>query len=152
MINDTQAVILGVMRDQAMTGGEINRGLGEMGEFFSTTKSQVYRELTTMEAAGLIRWGTKGARGSMPAKRTPAGRKAYETWFKAEPKVIIRDGGRARAHLAAAPGTEPPAPVAPQAPPKKAVARKATPAKKTAQAKAPAAKKAPRQRKAKATA
>ena len=80
-LNSTSAVILGVLHDGAATGGEIvvaaSRRLAAQG---GVTRSQVYRELPTLESAGYIRAGKPGARASHPYSITPAGRRAFGQW------------------------------------------------------------------------
>jgi DNA-binding PadR family transcriptional regulator len=56
-----------------------------IGDFWSLTRSQVYRELAAMEASGLIAAGTRGSRERQPYEITDAGRAAFTSWADAEP-------------------------------------------------------------------
>lgn len=136
MVNDTQAVALGILHKGAMTGGQIARETESMKDFFSMTRSQLYRELPLMESAGLVKAAAKGERNAQPYAITAAGRKAFREWAEAEPKVVIRDGRKARDYLGS---------LVEDAPKKTTTARKRT-AKKAAPApdteEAPAPKKA----------
>jgi DNA-binding PadR family transcriptional regulator len=56
-----------------------------IGDFWSLTRSQVYRELAAMETAGLIRAGKPGPRERRPYQLTVAGRRAFHAWLDGEP-------------------------------------------------------------------
>lgn len=95
-MNETQGVILGIIGDRSLTGGQVFREMGEMTDFWSSTRSQVYRELPMMVGAGLLKDGKPGARGAVPYKITAKGRKSYKSWLAKEGKVLIQIG---RAHV-----------------------------------------------------
>lgn len=56
-----------------------------IGDFWSLTQSQVYRELSAMEAAGLVEAGERGRRDRRPYAITEAGRAAFAEWVDREP-------------------------------------------------------------------
>ena len=81
-VNATAAAILGLLHDGPLTGGELVAAAGErFGGFFSVTRSQVYRELPALTAAGLLRLGEQGPRASQQYVLTPAGKRAFRTWL-----------------------------------------------------------------------
>ncbi|WP_063042378.1 PadR family transcriptional regulator, partial [Nocardia pseudovaccinii] len=56
-----------------------------IGDFWTITQSQVYRELATMDAAGLVEKGEIGARERTPYQITDAGREAFLEWIARDP-------------------------------------------------------------------
>jgi DNA-binding PadR family transcriptional regulator len=56
-----------------------------IGDFWTITRSQVYRELAAMEAAGLVSAGEPGRRDRRPYRLTRAGREAFLDWLEREP-------------------------------------------------------------------
>ena len=56
-----------------------------IGEFWSLTASQVYRELSGMAKAGLIKAERRGPRERQPYTITKAGRAAFSAWVEREP-------------------------------------------------------------------
>ena len=56
-----------------------------IGEFWSLTRSQVYRELGAMAAAGLVEADEVGPRDRRPYRLTETGRRAFEEWVHQEP-------------------------------------------------------------------
>ncbi len=52
-----------------------------IGQFWSLTRSQVYRELAVLEHEGLVRATPPGARDARPVSITDAGRAAYRKWL-----------------------------------------------------------------------
>lgn len=56
-----------------------------IGDFWSLTQSQVYRELSAMAEAGLIRAGERGPRDRQPFELTDTGRAAFHSWLDGEP-------------------------------------------------------------------
>lgn len=85
-LNATAASLLGFLHEGPMTGWDLvttaERGIGN---FWSLTQSQVYRELSTMAKAGLIEAGERGSRDRQPFTITDAGRDAFRTWVVEEP-------------------------------------------------------------------
>ncbi len=83
-MNSTSASLLGLLDTAGgeLTGGELVRVAQQrIGQFWSLTRSQVYRELAALEREGLVRPGTPGARESRPVQITEAGRSAYREWL-----------------------------------------------------------------------
>ncbi len=81
-VNSTAAALLGLLHAEPMTGGQLVAAATErFGAFFSVTRSQVYRELPTLTAAGLLRLGEQGPRASQQYVLTPDGRQAFHAWL-----------------------------------------------------------------------
>jgi DNA-binding PadR family transcriptional regulator len=83
-MNATAASLLGLLDTSGgeLGGGELVRlARQRIGDFWSLTRSQVYRELTALEAQGYVTAGTPGPRDSRPVRVTAAGRKAYRNWL-----------------------------------------------------------------------
>jgi DNA-binding PadR family transcriptional regulator len=69
-----------------MSGYEVATGIERIiGNFWSTTTSQVYRELRSLETAGLIEVGTAGPRERRICTITAAGRAAFKRWITRDP-------------------------------------------------------------------
>ena len=67
-----------------MTGGQLVSAAAErFGAFFSVTRSQVYRELPALTAAGLLSLGEQGPRASQQYVLAPPGRRAFTAWLAA---------------------------------------------------------------------
>lgn len=85
-VNSTAASLLGFLTAQPMTGWElVQTAQRTIGDFWSLTPSQVYRELKSMAEAGLVTAGERGVRDRQPYTITPAGRKAFQRWLEAGP-------------------------------------------------------------------
>ena len=85
-LNATAASLLGFLHDGPMTGWDLVMTAERLiGDFWSLTRSQVYRELATMAEAGLIKAGAIGPRDRRPYRLTPAGRVAFRRWLEKEP-------------------------------------------------------------------
>lgn len=85
-VNATGAALLGLLRDGPQSGYALARSADEvLGGFWTVTRSQVYRELAAMAAAGLVEAGEPGARDRRPYKLTAAGREAFAAWLHADP-------------------------------------------------------------------
>lgn len=85
-INATAASLLGFLHDGPMTGWDlIATAQQRIGDFWSLTTSQVYRELAALEAAGMIEAGERGPRDRKPYSLTDAGRVAFAAWVEREP-------------------------------------------------------------------
>src|SRR5687767_1599511 len=64
-----------------MTGWELVRTAEQsIGDFWSLTQSQVYRELAQMAEVGLVAAGERGPRERRPYELTDAGREAFNEW------------------------------------------------------------------------
>lgn len=112
-LNNTAASLLGFLHERPMTGWDLVAAAEDlMGDFWSITRSQVYRELSSMAGAGLVEELERGKRDRRPYAITEAGRKAFADWsavLPAEeavrfPLLLMLTLGRhiPREHLAAA--------------------------------------------------
>ena len=82
-MNATQASLLAILDGCGeLTGGELVR-VAELriGQFWSLTRSQVYRELAALERDGLVVPGRPGPRDARPVSVTDAGRELYRDWL-----------------------------------------------------------------------
>jgi len=91
-LNSTQAALLGLLRMHGpmtsgeMTGGELVRAAKLMiGDYWTITRSQVYRELGVLAAQGLLAAGLPGPREARPFRLTEAGEAAFLAWLDQEP-------------------------------------------------------------------
>lgn len=85
-VNATAASLLGFLHRGPMSGWELMATAQTViGDFWSLTQSQVYRELNAMAAAGLIQQGETGPRERKPYTLTDAGRAAFAAWLDREP-------------------------------------------------------------------
>jgi len=85
-LNATAASLLGFLRHGPMTGWELGHRVEEaIGSFWNVTPSQVYRELRSLEAGGLIEPGETGPRDRRPYRLTEAGRTAFAAWIARPP-------------------------------------------------------------------
>jgi DNA-binding PadR family transcriptional regulator len=86
-LNATAASLLGFLHERPMTGWELLQvAEAKIGPFWSLTRSQVYRELTAMEGAGLIVAGEVGPRDRRPYRITRTGRAAFKRWLQRDPE------------------------------------------------------------------
>lgn len=80
-LNATAASLLGFLHDGQMSGYDLAATAQRViGDFWSLTQSQVYRELAWMAEAGLVTPGERGARDRRPYTLTDAGRAAFSEW------------------------------------------------------------------------
>ena len=85
-LNATAASLLGFLHEGPMTGWDlVGRAQERIGDFWSLTRSQVYRELAAMESEGLIEAGPRGRRDRRPYTLSEAGRAAFAEWVGREP-------------------------------------------------------------------
>ena len=85
-VNATAAALLGLLRDGPQTGYALaQRAQAELGDFWTVTRSQVYRELAAMAGRGLVVAGRAGARDARPYEVTDEGRAAFAGWLHADP-------------------------------------------------------------------
>jgi len=86
MLNATAASLLGFLHGGPKTGWElVATAEQQIGDFWSITQSQVYRELSAMAAAGLVTAGERGPRDRRPYTITDAGRTAFADWAARPP-------------------------------------------------------------------
>jgi DNA-binding PadR family transcriptional regulator len=84
--NATAASLLGFLHEGSMSGWDLSaRSHQVIGDFWSLTTSQVYRELHNLEKAGLIEMEERGSRDRQPYSLTPRGRTAFVEWLMKEP-------------------------------------------------------------------
>ncbi|HWH30883.1 MAG TPA: helix-turn-helix transcriptional regulator [Mycobacteriales bacterium] len=89
-VNATAAALLGLLRDGAASGYELaQRATAELGDFWTVTRSQVYRELTGLADQGLVEVGQTGARSRREHRLTASGRVAFREWLAAEPGADV---------------------------------------------------------------
>lgn len=89
-LNATAASLLGFLQWGPLSGYEIAAEIdGSIGNFWNVTRSQVYRELKTLESAGFVEVGEIGARERRPYAITTAGRDAFATWFERDPGETV---------------------------------------------------------------
>ena len=85
-LNATAASLLGFLHDGPMTGWDLVAvAQRRLGNFWTLTQSQVYRELAAMARAGLIQLGQPGPRDRKPYLITEGGRAAFREWIDREP-------------------------------------------------------------------
>jgi DNA-binding PadR family transcriptional regulator len=85
-LNSTAASLLGFLHEGPMTGWDLAATAQRViGNFWSLTPSQVYRELAAMADAGLIQAGKRGPRDRQPYTLTKAGGAAFKRWIEQEP-------------------------------------------------------------------
>ena len=85
-VNPTAAALLGFLHDGPLSGWDLwSTAQLVIGDFWTVTRSQVYRELAAMAAEGLVVSGDPGPRDRKPYALTDAGRRAFREWVEAEP-------------------------------------------------------------------
>ena len=91
-LNATAASLLGFLLDRPRTGWELVQVVETtIGNFWNVTRSQVYRELRTLEELGMVEAGETGPRDRRPYAITDAGRQAFRRWIAREPgPAVIR--------------------------------------------------------------
>lgn len=92
-LNPTAASLLGLLDAYGpLTGADLARTAQlQIGDFWSITRSQIYRELAGLEARELIEPEPRGPRDARPYAVTDAGRTAFLGWLDRElPPETIR--------------------------------------------------------------
>jgi DNA-binding PadR family transcriptional regulator len=85
-LNATAASLLGFLHEGPLAGWDLVATAEQrIGDFWSLTRSQVYRELAAMAEQGLVVAGRTGPRERRPYRITAAGRKAFRAWIESEP-------------------------------------------------------------------
>jgi DNA-binding PadR family transcriptional regulator len=81
-VNATAGTVLGFLTGGPMSGWDVSSAITHsVGNFWNVTRSQVYRELKSLEAAGLVTSaGAKGPRDRLAYRITPAGRREFKRW------------------------------------------------------------------------
>jgi DNA-binding PadR family transcriptional regulator len=73
-----------------MTGWDLSEAAqATIGYFWNVTRSQVYRELHSLEAQGLVVGGERGTREKRAYTITEAGRAAFADWISQEPGPLV---------------------------------------------------------------
>ncbi|RSM40103.1 PadR family transcriptional regulator [Actinoplanes sp. ATCC 53533] len=86
-LNATAASLLGFLHEGPMSGWDlVATAQARIGDFWSLTQSQVYRELAAMAADGLVEAHERGRRDRRPYAITDAGRSAFTAWVTRAPE------------------------------------------------------------------
>jgi DNA-binding PadR family transcriptional regulator len=87
-LNPTAASLLGFLHAGEASGYELlDIAHAFIGDFWTLTRSQVYRELAALAEHDLVEAGTTGARSRRPYRLTEAGRTAFAAWLAEPPDV-----------------------------------------------------------------
>jgi len=85
-INATVGSLLGFLHEGPQSGWDlVTTAQQTIGDFWSLTRSQVYRELGSMAETGLIEADEVGPRERRPYRLTDTGRHAFQSWLEQEP-------------------------------------------------------------------
>jgi len=85
-LNATAASILGLLGEGPKSGWELYAAFeASIGQFWSVTRSQIYRELRTLAAGGFIEIGETGPRERRVCTITESGRNAFTRWIAQMP-------------------------------------------------------------------
>lgn len=85
-LNATAAALLGFLHAGEQSGYELATVAAQViGDFWTVTRSQVYRELAALAERGLVEEGERGPRSRRPYEITPAGRTAFTEWIARPP-------------------------------------------------------------------
>ncbi|MFE3732487.1 PadR family transcriptional regulator, partial [Nocardia sp. NPDC059154] len=85
-LNSTAASLLGFLHQGELSGWDlVALAQDRIGDFWTITQSQVYRELATMHQNGLVDKGAAGARDRTPYRITEDGREAFAEWIARDP-------------------------------------------------------------------
>jgi len=85
-INATAASVLGFLGIGPMTGWDLNDFAQiSVGNFWSMTRSQIYRELRTLEEKGLVEGEDTGFRDQRRFSLTDTGRARLREWLREPP-------------------------------------------------------------------
>lgn len=85
-LNPTAASLLGFLLEGPLTGWDIVATVeASIGCFWNLTRSQVYRELRSLEESGYVEVGETGPRDRRPYTLTEQGRSAFTDWLRQDP-------------------------------------------------------------------
>ncbi|QBD75443.1 PadR family transcriptional regulator [Ktedonosporobacter rubrisoli] len=85
-LNATAASLLGFLHEGPMSGWDlVTKAQTVIGDFWSLTPSQIYRELSSLATAGLVQAGEREQRDRRPFSITAEGRAAFAAWIIQEP-------------------------------------------------------------------
>jgi DNA-binding PadR family transcriptional regulator len=86
-LNSTAGALLGLLRRGPVTPYRLAALANEtIGNFWTVTQSQVYRELAAMDETGLVVRGERGPRDRRLYAITDAGRVAFAAWVEEDPE------------------------------------------------------------------
>jgi DNA-binding PadR family transcriptional regulator len=89
-LNPTAASLLGFLHERPLSGWDLAQVVERsIGYFWNVTRSQIYRELRTLERAGLVAVGEPGPRDKRVFTITRAGRAAFAQWIEQEPALEL---------------------------------------------------------------
>jgi len=85
-LNATAAALLGFLHAGDQSGYDL-AGVAQqvIGDFWTVTRSQVYRELAALAERRLVEEGERGPRSRRPYRITSAGRAAFAEWIARPP-------------------------------------------------------------------
>ncbi len=90
-LNATAASLLGFLTFGPSSGYELAERIeSSIGNFWNVTRSQIYRELRSLERLGLVDAGGRSARDRTPYSITPAGERAFTAWIARDPAEGLR--------------------------------------------------------------
>lgn len=85
VVNATAAALLGLLRDRPESGYALaRRAHAELGDYWTVTRSQVYRELAALADRGLVTVQEAGPRARREHALTDAGRAAFLAWLQSD--------------------------------------------------------------------
>ncbi|MFG1927738.1 PadR family transcriptional regulator [Cryptosporangium sp. NPDC048952] len=85
-LNPTAASLLGFLHEGDFSGYDLVRVAEQLiGDFWSLSQSQVYRELAALTERGYVEGGEVGARSKRRYRITDAGRDAFAQWLSVPP-------------------------------------------------------------------
>ena len=85
-VNATAAALLGLLRDGPESGYALaQRAQAELGDYWTVTRSQVYRELAALAERSLVTVTETGQRSRREHALTDEGRAAFQDWLEADP-------------------------------------------------------------------
>ena len=86
-LNPTSGAILGILSQFGpLNANALSRtAKGRIGDYWTVTRSQVYRELATLANRGFVTYGPSGPRDSRDCEITEAGREAFLSWLDQGP-------------------------------------------------------------------
>jgi DNA-binding PadR family transcriptional regulator len=85
-LNATAASLLGFLHEGPMSGWDLlETAQAEIGDFWSLTPSQAYRELSRLADDGLVEAGPPGPRARRVLTLTASGRETFLRWLEGEP-------------------------------------------------------------------
>lgn len=85
-MNETAASVLGFLSIGPLTGWDLNAlAQVSVGFFWNMTRSQIYRELQSLEELGLVKVEETGSRNARRFHLTAKGRKRLKEWLAESP-------------------------------------------------------------------